>query len=166
MVDIKFHNDNLCSIAGIDNNFSGKSIIRGVLNEIISQASFIAVEAYRPYYEIIESLKSVSKISEEIDYLTVAPDKFYILFNYFVKADNDNFVETFLNIWFEFEQPSFTFLTEMPEINSDKGLFFDKNLKYKELVESLNCFLLFRSAEEDVMWISKSDHLKFEGLYL
>ncbi|HEX9963078.1 MAG TPA: hypothetical protein VGB00_19245, partial [Pyrinomonadaceae bacterium] len=108
MKDINRHNENLRSAAGVGNTFSGKNIIRDVLNKLLPETTIVIAQIQRPYYESEFLEKSIIKISSELQNLEIDENWFSLSFKYYPKENNDGFIEIFSEIWFDYEQPVFS----------------------------------------------------------
>jgi hypothetical protein len=159
LYDINYHSENLCSVAQIEKTFSGRYFIRETLNRILRKTVLVIAEAQRPYYEA--SLTSLSQIPAELEDLRIDKDLFSLSFNYYSKENNDKFIEVFLEIWFEYEQPAFAFFITGQESNVYRNLALHRRMSWKEITDLSPCFVLFRGTEENVMWIGKSNNLDF-----
>jgi hypothetical protein len=162
MRDISFHNKNNCSIAGIS-----KYIIRDILNRMLATTKSVVATVERPYYKIELSINSISNILGNIEELKIADNLFSVSFIYDVIEDNSKFIETFIDIWFEYEQPCFCFFVSKQSSEVCKHWFDDKNrFRYyvNEIVDKSPCYVIYKGIEEDVMWIEKSKTLEFNGI--
>lgn len=166
MRDVKYHNKNFCSIAGIENTFSGKYIIRDILNKLLPKTTLVVAKVQRPYYEHEFLVKSITKISSELKELKIDEDWFSLSFKYYTKEDNDSFIEIFLDIWFDYEQPAFSFFVKGQEMQLYKNLTIDRRMLWKDITTLLPSYVLFKGIEEKVLWIGKSDNLKFEEVFI
>lgn len=164
MKDVYLHNKNLCSIAGVENTFLGKYIIRDVLNKILPNTTLIIAEAQRPYYKPELSVVSINNISSEFENLKIDEDLFSLSFNYYTKENNDSFIQVFLDIWFEYEQPAFSLFLSGQEMQSYKNLKIDRRMSWKDITALLPCYVLSKGIEDDVIWIGKSDVLQFDWI--
>ena len=162
MRDINFHGENRCSIASIS-----KYIIRDILQRILSKSSMVIATAERPYYEVKVAINSISNIKRNVDRLKVSDDLFSLSFIYDVTEENEKFIEAFIDIWFEYEQPVFHFFISNHPLEIYVSWFNDKNrfIYYvDEIVDISPCYVLYKAIEEQVMWIEKSKSLSFEEI--
>lgn len=164
MVDVKFHNENLCSIAGLENSFLGRFTMKEILSGLLRDTEILVAEGLRPYYDIELSKNSVSKIRSSIADYEVTNNWFSISFVYLVGSDNDYFLQSLINIWFEYEQPSFCFFSSKNAFEKYKSRIDHKNLPWSQITELCSCYVVFRAAEEDVMWIGKSKTKNFDDI--
>jgi hypothetical protein len=161
--DIKQHNENLCSIAGIENTFSGRNIIREFLNKLLPETVLIIAQAQRPYYEPEFLEKSILRISSEFENSEIDEDWFSLSFKYYAKENNDSFIQIFSEIWFDYEQAVFSFFVTGQQMQLYKNLNIDGRMSWKDITASSPSYVLCKGAEEDVLWIGKSVDLNFDG---
>jgi hypothetical protein len=90
--DIHYHNNSLCSIAQIENSFSGRFIIRDILNRILRNTVLVIATIERPFYTAQSSITAISKNSSELENLIIDEDLFSISFKYYTKENNDDFI--------------------------------------------------------------------------
>jgi hypothetical protein len=164
MKDIHYHKENLCSIARIENSFSGKYILRDILNRILRSTVLVIATIERPFYTVQSSIAEISTISTELKDLIIAENLFSISFKYYTKENNDDFINTFLEIWFEYEQPAFSFFVIGQDLQTYKNLEIHRHMYVEQITALSPCYVLFRGIEEDVIWIGKSDNLKFDDV--
>lgn len=69
---------------------------------------------------------------------------------------NKSLFEFLPMIWFAYEHVSFSFFIEN-EIEFDT-----KRKSWEEITSRFKSYMLFKGAEEDVIWIGKSNDLKFD----
>jgi hypothetical protein len=162
--DINYHNESLCSVAQIENSFSGKYILRDILNRILRNTGLIIATIERPFYTGQSSIAAISQISSEVKDLIIGEDLFSISFKCFTKENNDDFINAFLEIWFEYEQPTFSFFVTGQNTETYKNLEIHRRMNVKQITSLSPCYVLCRGIEEDVMWIGKSDNLKFDNV--
>lgn len=160
MQNAKIHNDNLCSIKGIKNTFLGNSFVKDILNTTLMQTSLVVANIQRPYHES----NDIFNMLNEFENLKIDEDWFSISFKYKVKNKNDNFIRAFLETWFVYEQPSFTFFVAGQDFGSYENLNISRRMNWKEIIEISNCFIFFKGVEEDVIWIGKSTNLQFDEI--
>lgn len=161
MKDVYLHNENLCSIAEIENTFSGRSFIREVLNKILPNTTLVIGQAQRPYYEPVLSIKSMNILSK-FEKLDIDQDLFSLSFHYYTKERNDDFVQVFLDVWFEYEQPAFSFFLSGQEKQLYNCLAIYRRMSWKDITGLAPSYVLCKGIEEDIMWIGKSNILQFD----
>lgn len=124
------------------------SIIKG-LSGLINGRLYVGVS--RPNYDVavlIEQLKAVNVGNDSFKYTD-----FELLF--YTNNIDDHLVEILLLLWFAYEHTAFCFFVK-EEIEFDI-----KRKSWYEITTSFKSYVLFRGDEEDVVWIGKSDELKF-----
>lgn len=166
MKNVNYHNENLCSIAGFENTFFGESIIREILGKLFQKTNIVIAEIQRPYYEPELLKKSIIDISSEVENLKIDEDWFSISFDYHAKEDNDKFIELFIDIWFGYEQPTFSFFVTAQEKKSYQNLIIGNRMSWRDITDISSSYVLCKGIEEDVMWIGKSKNLKFNDIII
>lgn len=154
MKDRRVHrNDNLMSIKPIENIYSDRGYLASIIKKLLAltNGSFY-LEVSRPNYEtsnLVTQLKTISNINcsfkssnIEISFSSANPDK--------------SLFEFLPMIWFAYEHVSFSFFIEN-EIEFDT-----KRKSWEEITSRFKSYMLFKGAEEDVIWIGKSNDLKFD----
>ena len=110
----------------------------------------------RPYYDVVHSRSLISDLEPETTNFEVSKNWFLISFTYPVKIDNDRFVKTIQAAWFEFEQPFLCFFKSLNDFEKCRSESNHDDLLWSQIVELSECYVVFRSAQEEVMWIGKS----------
>jgi len=165
MKDINYHGDNLCSIAGIENTFFGKGVIRELLKNLLRESVVVVAEIQRPYDDAWLLRKKIYDISSDIQNLKIDSDCFAVSFDYIVKEENEEFIKLFVDLWFSYEQPTFSFFLLKQGQELFNSLIIGKRLSWQKVTEISTLYTLFKSVEEDVIWIGKSKNLGFEKLF-
>jgi hypothetical protein len=163
MLNVKLHNENLCSIAGFENSVFGRFAMKEILNEILKNTEVVDAEVRRPYYEIESSKNSIPNILGNVKDFEVSDEWFSISFVYYVYDSNSNFVETFTNLWFEYEQVSFCFFVSVDDFEKYK-IGNHRMLSWIETTELYSSYVVFRAVEEKVIWIGKSNTQNFDAI--
>lgn len=164
MKDIHYHSENLCSVAQIENSFSGKYILRDILNRILRNTVLVIASIERPFHTVQSSIVTISQIYSELRDLIIDENLFSISFKYYTKENNDEFINTFLEIWFEYEQPTFSFFVIGQNIKTYNTLEINRRMNIEQIASLSPCYILCRGIEEDVIWVGKSENLKFDDV--
>jgi hypothetical protein len=160
-VDKNHHQENLISIKGLEDNFSGRSLFRSIINPLLRIATVVRVECERQNYYSEITDRTIASIGPNISELETSADGFSIQFNYGIDEDIDVFVQVFSNMWFAYEQPSAIFVCDDSVMTQ-----FPARLSWLQITERLDGFVVFKSVEDDVMWIGKSPTQSFETIIL
>jgi hypothetical protein len=149
---------NLHSIAGVDDSFGGRSQLREIINGIIPVTMSAHIEAKRPNYHSSATLAMIKEMSGEISDLDMTDSPFRISFTYPIKENNDQFITLLVDLWFEYEQPFFCFF----QTALGQKRIIEPTMSWNDLAASEPCIAMFRSVEQDVVWIGKGDDIDFE----
>jgi hypothetical protein len=164
--DIYYYNESLCSIAQIENSFSGKYILRDILNRILRNTFHIIATIERPFYTVQSSIAAISNTSSELENLNIDEKLFSISFKYYTKENNDDFINLFLEVWFEYEQPTFSFFTTGQNTETYKNLEVHRRMNVEQITALSPCYVLFRGIEEDVLWVGLKNARLWDNLKL
>jgi len=156
MRELKIHSneaENLLSIKPVGNTYSDRNYLIFVITTLftLTKGSFY-VEASRPNYDttdLVKQLKEILNGNRSLRYTN-----FEILY-WDTKVDK-KVLETLTTIWDAYEHVSFCFFTE------NKTEIDVKRKPWYEITTSSKSYVLFKGAEEDVVWIGKSNELKFD----
>jgi hypothetical protein len=167
-MDLKFAGEHRLSIAGMQSNSGGVIALRAVLLRFLAQTVTVIAMVQRPYSGSATTLSSLANLSPLLARANMDEDFFSLSFAYGVLTNNDAFIDTFVRVWREYEQPYFCFYpSDVPRSRYDEVLN-DSTLSWGEkadrLFELSPCFALYRSIEEDVLWIDKSSELSFKNV--
>jgi hypothetical protein len=166
MADINSHGQNLFSIADIEDTFGRRSQLRALINKVLSLASSVHIEAKRPVFQPSLSYRLINDIAGQIENLELADDLFSLSFDYVAREQNDQVLKLLLELWFDYEQPFFCFF----QAASNEKRKIEPKMTWKEVIALEPCLVMFKSAEENVIWIGKSETLDidfksiFEGI--
>lgn len=153
MPDVNVYSQILCSIAGIENTFGGRSKLRRLIHKILFVTSSTYVEARRPVFQPSLSFRLINNLNVQLDNLERTDDLFQVSFDYVTRENNEKFIELVLELWFEYEQPFFCFFQSYSSVNRK----IESEMTWKDFIASEICLTFFKSAEENVVWIGKSE---------
>lgn len=148
----------LFSIAGVNDSFNGRYQVRELIYHILRTTAFIRVEAKRPFFQPSVSYALLKRVSGQIEHLNLPKDLFSVSFDYSVLEDNDDIVQLLAELWFDYEQPFFSFFQSL----LDKEKKIEPKMTWKDVTEMALCFVMFRSVEEDVVWVGKSKDITID----
>lgn len=161
MKDIKIHDidhNNLCSIKSVEKGYSDKQYFFSILSRLFNLTGHLFVQARRPYYNVESAIQNLRSIRDRVDDLNITPNFFEISFYFDGPSGDDDLFNLITDIWFEYEQPTFCFFYEKHIHLSEK------KISWQEITRQWDSFVIFRGAEEDVVWIGKSSELKFSNI--
>src|SRR5690606_12636176 len=152
--------DQLLSVDGVEDSFSGRSKLRTLTNKVLSRTLSAYIEAKRPIFQPSFSPEMMKPPSEQIEQLELEDDQFSVSFNFHWTAQTsfDEFVKLLLELWCDYEQPFFCFFPSV----SYKRRKIPQNLSWKEVVALETCLVMFKSVEEDVVWIGNSTEFEIK----
>jgi len=160
----------MLSVAGISCDLAGALLFRELVGRILNQTSTVFVWAQRPFFDVTISRGAIAGIADQIEHFTCEGDSFRLSFMFDVKADNAAFSDVLLRIWREYEQPFICFYKSPVPAESCTSLLREKDQRWSVTLEKISsisdCYSLFRSVEDEVVWIDKSDSLRFEDVGL
>jgi hypothetical protein len=170
-MDIYLYGTNRCSIAGISTDYSGAIRLSQIVNCLLENSASVFTLVQRPSYgEVALSRASIANISDKIDNLKLADNSFSISFYYTVHNKNDGFVNAFIQMWREYEQPGFFFFSSDLKPACFNIILEDRTLPVGEkdrlIFDLAPCYMTFKSIEDDVLWIDKHDQLSFDPVLL
>lgn len=155
MKDIKIHNKekgNLISIKPLEDIYADRRyLIFVIVNLFNLTKECLYVEASRPNYD-------VSNIIKKLKGILINNDSFKSSFfelSFFCNEVDDALLDILSEIWFAYEHPAYCFFVE------DKIGFDVKRQAWSHITSQIDSFVMFKGAEEDVLWIGKSDDLEF-----
>lgn len=159
MKDIKIHHNeknNLISIKPIEDIYYDRCYFISIIENLSKQTNgCVYVEVSRPNYiidGIFEKLNDFLINSSGISYTI---NSFEISFSC-IEINKDFFDLLFL-IWFGYEHSTIVLLSQN-EINYNDVYRKD----WFTITSKLNSFVIFKGAEEDVVWIGKSEDFEFD----
>lgn len=149
------HHNNLCSIKSIENTYSDRNYLINIITTLYALTKgYLHVQASRPTYEYDTTDLEVRLKSILINNCSFRYTDFEILFCN-TKIEEE-LLEILPIIWFAYEHIAFCFFTE-------SRIEFDiKRKPWYEITTRSKSYVLFKGVEEDVIWIGKSDELKFD----
>ena len=153
MLTIARPGENLISVKGFTNDFSGRYLFREIVNPICRDCCLIKIEAECPASAacfIIEPTLSFASSFRTED------DGFSLTLEYEPDDSLDQFIETVIDIWELYEFPSVMFFLE--PVNP---LRIPMRAKWSTVTSFARSYVLFKSTEEDVIWVGKSPDLSF-----
>jgi hypothetical protein len=165
-MDIKIHkneNNQLLSIKGVDYDYQSKQYIFKLLNKLIQLAGYVLIKVRRNNYEH----SSIDKLKKEgtslgIKNLKVDSNLFEISFNFNTAKPKQELLPLIVDLWYCFQQPVYYFFTNEDSLEYNNEILLNNNFSWKEVVDLSSSYVMFKGAEEDVIWIGKSDELDFE----
>ncbi|GGZ24767.1 hypothetical protein GCM10007049_16460 [Echinicola pacifica] len=165
-MDIKTHkneNNQLLSIKGVDYDYQSKQFILKLLNKLIQFAGNVLIQLRRNNYEdsSIDKLKKEG-VSLGVKSLKVDSNLFEISFNFNAAKSKEELLPLIVDLWYCFQQPVYYFFTNEERLEYNNEILLNNNLSWKEVVDLSNSYVMFKGAEEDVIWIGKSDELEFD----
>lgn len=165
-MDIKTHkneNNQLLSIKGVDYDYQSKQFILKLLNKLIQFAGNVLIQLRRNNYEdsSIDKLKKEG-VSLGVKSLKVDSNLFEISFNFNAAKSKEELLPLIVDLWYCFQQPVYYFFTNEERLEYYNEILLNNNLSWKEVVDLSNSYVMFKGAEEDVIWIGKSDELEFD----
>ena len=162
LVLYKDYQNNLCSIKSIENDFSGRLYFLNLLRRLTSNLNIILyANVLRPYYEVEKTVAKINALRGELFELKISDDFFEISFHVIQSNMSDNILELIVELWFEFEQPLFVIAID-EEPAKVLRIINNRFIKWNDITETIEAYTIYRGAEEDVVWIGKSDELEFE----
>lgn len=154
MKELKIHKNtggNLCSIASLDDNYSDRLYLSTLISNVFNMANgLLHVKVSRPNYSldnILEKLKALDLVKGS---LLVEAHNFELSFLYNKKIIDCELTWFLSNIWFAFEQASYTFLVNE---NSEP---LQSRTSWVQITVEAPAYVMFKGAEENVVWIGKS----------
>lgn len=165
MIDIKTHkneNNQLLSIKGVDYDYQSKQYILRLLIKLIQFTGYVLIHVKRNNYKdsAIDKLKKESTALGIIN-LKVDPILFEISFNFNSSKSKEELLPILVDLWYSFQQPVYYFFTDEKELECHNEVLLSNNLSWKEVVDLSNSYVMFKGAEEDVIWLGKSEELEF-----
>jgi len=165
MIDIKIHkkeNNQLLSIKGVGSDYSSRQYLIGLLNKLRQFTGYVLIHVRRNNYNdsSIERLKKEGEILG-IRNLKIESNLFEISFDFNETEVKEDLLFILVDLWYCFQQPVYYFFLNEENSKLNYKNILNKNLSWKETVELSNSFVMFKGAEEDVVWIGKSDNLEF-----
>lgn len=164
MIDIKIHkneNNQLFSIKGIEYDYSSKMYVLRLLAKLVQSTSSVFIYARRNNYKdsSIEKLKIQQK---ELGIRNLRIDKklFDVSFDFNASEASEELLSILVDLWYSFQQPGYCFFLEEEEFTSNYKGLLTGNWSWKQIVDSSNSYVMFRGAEDDVVWLGKSIDLE------
>ena len=148
------HNANLSSIKSIEDNYSDKSYMHEIMENLYNlTGGTIYIHAIYDNYDLTTITSGISKSIDKISNLLHSNNFNEISFECDIL--DYNLYELIKEMWFAYEQMILIFF-------SNKKEKFDGNkVSWEKVTLENNCFAIFKGIEEDVIWIGKSENLKF-----
>jgi hypothetical protein len=165
MREINFHRNNtLYSIKPIEDIYGDREYYKGILNRLLARSETVIVKGMRPIFKVEQSPEAIIGIRMGVEKLIKEDDWFSFAFLYHKKEDNDEFTDVCLKIWFEYESPGFIFLVDLEEDRILNKIIEDKFMPWDQMAKLTPCYILFKSIEDDVVWIGRSTDLEIEKI--
>lgn len=155
MKELKIHsneNGNLLSIKHFDKNYSDRNYFISIIESLINLTNGVFyTEASRPNYDITDLLRQLKGILS--DNCNFRNTDFEILF--WCWEMGEKVLGILPTIWDAYEHVSLCFFIENTiEIDIKRKPWYEITTRSKS-------FVLFKGVEEGVIWIGKSNELKF-----
>ena len=149
----------LGSIKSVQENYAGKVFLSRILFQFLDKTNFLRVEAMRANY----SLDEVKKLEQQnrSKFRSVIDIEERMSFSISTSSIDDSVVELLTAIWFAFEQPVFYFLMDVESLVLLQEYLKENIRYYGQIVEKIDSIMLFKSTEEDVIWIAKNKNRDF-----
>lgn len=144
---------NLLSIKSIEDIYADKQYLKMLMYKLFSLTQgLIYIEASRPTYEydIYDLVDNLTPILSNNNFNF---DSFGLSFK--VNEISTNLVDLSPIIWFAYEHVTFCFFKE------SSTEFNLKRKSWNYITSNAISYVMFRGAEDDVIWIGKSDELEF-----
>ncbi|QEH43311.1 hypothetical protein [Chitinophaga sp. XS-30] len=161
MIKLHFYEDDkdICSIKGIGDSSPGHDYLLVLLRFFLENSKDGFVVARRNNFDLTSLMQKIQieKLLCEIDCLQYSDDQFELSFTFHAEKRREELVYLLERIWFSYEQPVFCFYEA--GINGDRNdvdFRLIEKLSWKQIISHYNGFVFFRSAEDDVLWIGKS----------
>lgn len=131
-----------------------------LISELLQHAGFVVVKNRRLSYKS-EWLPGIDFTLIGTEDLKICHDFLELAFSYKKNEREILFVNFLAGMWFDYEQPSFVFFTNLLEFEKNKTELLNKNLSWKEIVSLCSCYVIFKGVEENVIWLGKSSNINF-----
>jgi hypothetical protein len=160
MKEIKQHtaDGDLISIASLTNCYGDQRYLALLISSLLTLTSGqVHVWLSRPDYDYdIEKFVNLLKEAfPKID-LLIKPEYFEVSFVTTAKEIDEQVLAILSKLWFAFQHASFVFSAS---VNSP---FDVKRRAWYEIVAEVRGFVVFKGAEDDVLWIGKSSDIQFD----
>ncbi len=168
MIDVKVHeneNNQLLSIKGIDGDFYSKQYILCLIRKLFEQTNYVLIRVKRNNYQdpCIERLRNLG-YSLGVKDLEIDSDLFEISFNFNVKESNQTLLLILVDLWYAFEQPNYYFFNTKEDFRLNYERILINNPSWLVITNMTSVYVMFKGAEEDVIWLGKSINLGFTGI--
>lgn len=166
MVDIKIHNNErnrLASIKGVNDDFSGRLYAFDLFRNLIELSDCVSVCVRRNNY-IISCLEQLKVLGQELRVhdLAASNDLFEISFYFDKGKAGDELLSILVDLWFAFQQPTFFLYLQKKDSSIISNHKMTHKQSWEEISDTFTSYVVFKGAEEDVIWIGRSETLKFE----
>ncbi|MBB2950106.1 hypothetical protein [Sphingobacterium sp. JUb56] len=155
MKEHKIHSNeggNLLSIKSFENTYSDRNCLINAILNLSEKMGYFYINASRPDYTDSELLSKLN--------LVLNDKKNFIYNNFEISFEGTNLNEEVINllplIWFHYQHVAFSFF------RSSGKKFITKGMSWKDITQKETSYVMFKGAEEDVVWIGKSKELKFD----
>jgi hypothetical protein len=153
--------NDLYSIKPIEDKYKDRLFLQDFFSNLLLHSSVVIVHAMRPFGDTEKSFSKLNNITQSLHGLQMNKKSSSFSFWYYPQPEeNYDFVQTFIEIWFDFEHPGFIFLID-DDLKTIEFLMNNKLLSWKDIERIAKGFCVFRDVEEDVLWISKHPELSF-----
>lgn len=158
--------EDLMSIADVGRNIEGRKKLIHILRLFSFGANGLVVDASRPNYDDIESVRVASKVEYSSCNMDVSDDEFSFFFECYEKISSPEILHLLLLAWFEYEHLVILFRirNEMWSVESESIPRFGDRERWNSIIQNVVGYVLFRGAEDDVVWIGKSSKLEFPDI--
>ncbi|MGH1337216.1 MAG: hypothetical protein ACRBFS_13925 [Aureispira sp.] len=165
MIDFKIHKEEqLFSIKGISDDSKSHKFFYSLLFNLLKDTGYGLIHTKRNNYEtsVIAFFRDKNE-SQDIKDLKIANDLFELSFYFDNHESGKSILIGMIDLWDAFQHTAYYFFPseKLLKLNYEKILM--NNYSWKEIVTFSSCFMLFKGAEEDVIWLAKSSNLKFKS---
>jgi hypothetical protein len=147
-IEIKQHNhysNHLYSIKGIINDYEGRLYLSDFFSKLFLKTNFFFIKLNRRNYET----NSIFERNRGLEILEVGGNYEEVLI-YFNELNRD----LIMDLWFAYEQPIFCFCIDKNDLEKLHNTLM-KRTSWEQILNKLQTYVLFKSAEEDVLWFGK-----------
>jgi len=162
MKEINIHErygKNLCSIRPFENIYQDHVYLASKILYLFSlTGGVLHVQVSRPTYEyepneMGRKIKIILKNNMNFDYKSD-----FFEFSFHCSDFNDELLNMLSKVWFAYEHVTYIFFADR------KGGLDVKRMPWYVITSNAKSFVMFKGAEEDVVWIGKSKELTFDHL--
>lgn len=157
--DIRVHRPGLCSIKGFSDLYGSILDLTEIWTRLTETSQAVELEASRPY--LVESKLTALNAEQGWDEIN-RDGTFSITANFQTNRNAIPDLRLISKLWFEYQRPCVSFFLNVADF-VDYGQVPDRKWMLAKIqVLKYACYLAVKLAEEDVVWIYKSEHLSFD----